>query len=170
MILANLIDLIHLLLLTFPIYMFLLPFQYIKYFFKFIFLGMIMTPISWKIFGRCILSVATSSLNNNDETFSRRRMGVIYRPIMKSLGLDWNNKEDLDKARYFHKNQFDEPNYFEFSIESECYTSPEYLFYKAITVLDTKLQNLITNITDDTFSFEKVKNNLVHQIGFYENI
>ena len=102
MILANLIDLIHLLLLTFPIYMFLLPFQYIKYFFKFIFLGMIMTPISWKIFGRCILSVATSSLNNNDETFSRRRMGVIYRPIMKSLGLDWNNKEDLDKIVNAH--------------------------------------------------------------------
>ena len=102
MILANLIDLIHLLLLTFPIYMFLLPFQYIKYLFKFIFLGMIMTPISWKIFGRCILSSATSSLNNNDETFSRRRMGLIYRPIMKSLGLDWNNKEDLDKIVNAH--------------------------------------------------------------------
>ena len=102
MILANLIDLIHLLLLTFPIYMFLLPFPYIKYLFKFIFLGMIMTPISWKIFGRCILSSATSSLNNNDETFSRRRMGVIYRPIMKSLGLDWNNKEDLDKIVNAH--------------------------------------------------------------------
>lgn len=102
MILANFIDLIHLLLLTFPIYMFLLPFQYIKYLFKFIFLGMIMTPISWKIFGRCILSVSTSSLNNNDETFSRRRMGLIYRPIMKSLGLDWNNKEDLDKIVNSH--------------------------------------------------------------------
>ena len=74
---------------------------------------------------------------------------------LDSFITDFNN---LDKARYFHKNQFDEPNYFEFSIESECYTSPEYLFYKAITVLDTKLQNLITNITDDTFSFEKVKN------------
>ena len=74
---------------------------------------------------------------------------------LDSFITDFNN---LDKARYFHKNQFDEPNYFEFSIESECYTSPEYLFYKAITILDTKLQNLITNITDDTFSFEKVKN------------
>lgn len=74
---------------------------------------------------------------------------------LDSFITDFNN---LDKARYFHKNQFDEPNYFEFSIESECYTSPEYLFYKAITILDAKLQNLITNITDDTFSFEKVKN------------
>lgn len=74
---------------------------------------------------------------------------------LDSFITDFNN---LDKARYFHKNQFDEPNYFEFSIESECYTSPEYLFYKAITILDSKLQNLITNITDDTFSFEKVKN------------
>lgn len=74
---------------------------------------------------------------------------------LDSFITDFNN---LDKARYFHKNQFDEPNYFEFSIESECYTSPEYLFYKAITILDTKLQNLITNITDDTFTFSKVKN------------
>lgn len=74
---------------------------------------------------------------------------------LDSFITDFNN---LDKARYFYKNQFDEPNYFEFSIESECYTSPEYLFYKAITILDSKLQNLITNITDDTFSFEKVKN------------
>lgn len=74
---------------------------------------------------------------------------------LDSFITDFNN---LDKARYFHKNQFDEPNYFEFSIESECYTSPEYLFYKGITILDTKLQNLITNITDDTFTFEKVKN------------
>lgn len=74
---------------------------------------------------------------------------------LDSFITDFNN---LDKARYFYKNQFDEPNYFEFTIESECYTSPEYLFYKAITILDSKLQNLITNITDDTFSFEKVKN------------
>ena len=29
--------------------------------------------------------------------------------------LDFNN---LDKARYFHKNKFDEPNYFEFDIET----------------------------------------------------
>ena len=68
---------------------------------------------------------------------------------------DFNN---LDKARYYHKNDFDEPNYFEFSIESECLTSPEYLFYKALTIIDTKIQNVITNITDDTFQFEYMEN------------
>lgn len=68
---------------------------------------------------------------------------------------DFNN---LDKARYYHKNDFDEPNYFEFSIESECLTSPEYLFYKALTIIDTKIQKVITNITDDTFTFEYMEN------------
>ena len=69
---------------------------------------------------------------------------------------DFNN---LDRARYFHKNKFDEPNYFEYSIESECLTSPEYLFYKAITILDNKIQNIISKVTDDTFTFDYVKNN-----------
>ena len=68
---------------------------------------------------------------------------------------DFNN---LDRARYFHKNKFDEPNYFEYSIESECLTSPEYLFYKAITILDNKIQNIISKVTDDTFTFDYVKN------------
>lgn len=68
---------------------------------------------------------------------------------------DFNN---LDKARYFHKNKFDEPNYFEYTIESECLTSPEYLFYKAITILDNKIQNIISKVTDDTFTFDYVKN------------
>ena len=68
---------------------------------------------------------------------------------------DFNN---LDRDRYFHKNDFDEPNYFEYMIESECLTSPEYLFYKAITILDNKLQNVISKITDDTFTFEYVEN------------
>tara|TARA_Y100000389_G_scaffold103765_1_gene100620 strand:- start:260 stop:1444 length:1185 start_codon:yes stop_codon:yes gene_type:complete len=68
---------------------------------------------------------------------------------------DFNN---LDRSRYFHKNDFDEPNYFEYSIESECLTSPEYLFYKAITILYNKIQNLISKVTDDTFTFEYVKN------------
>lgn len=68
---------------------------------------------------------------------------------------DFNN---LDRDRYFHKNDFDEPNYFEYMIESECLTSPEYLFYKAITILDNKLQNVISKITDDTFTFDYVKN------------
>tara|TARA_B100000963_G_C22619545_1_gene669161 strand:- start:1282 stop:2469 length:1188 start_codon:yes stop_codon:yes gene_type:complete len=68
---------------------------------------------------------------------------------------DFNN---LDRDRYFHKNDFDEPNYFEYMIESECLTSPEYLFYKALTILDNKLQNVISKITDDSFTFEYVDN------------
>ena len=68
---------------------------------------------------------------------------------------DFNN---LDRDRYFHKNDFDEPNYFEYMIESECLTSPEYLFYKALTILDNKLQNIISKITDDSFTFEYVDN------------
>lgn len=102
MILSNLIDLVHLLLLLFPIYMGLLPIHYIKYLFKFIFLGMMITPISWGLFGRCILSSSSSSLNNNNDTFSRRHMGLFYKPIMKIFDLNWNNKEHLNKIVNAH--------------------------------------------------------------------
>jgi|TARA_B110000259_G_C14030335_1_gene406390 DNA-directed RNA polymerase subunit L len=62
----------------------------------------------------------------------------------------------LDKYRYFKKNEYDEPNYFNFQIESETRTSPEFLFFKAIVILKNRIENLISNIIDGNIKIEKV--------------
>ena len=68
------------------------------------------------------------------------------------------NFETLEKDRIFKKNEYDEPSHFEFTIESECRVKPGYLFYKAIDIIDEKLNLLIKNIYDDNIRFEKVEN------------
>ncbi len=72
-----------------------------------------------------------------------------------NLTKDFNN---LDKARFFHKNQFDEPNFFQFDIETEYSIKPEYLLFKAFNILNDKLDNLIDNITNEKFKFQKLEN------------
>ena len=68
------------------------------------------------------------------------------------------NFKTLEKHRIFFKNQYDEPSHFEFTVESECRVKPGYLFYKAIDIIDEKLNLLIKNIYDDNIRFEKVEN------------
>ena len=77
---------------------------------------------------------------------------------------DLSEKDDLekdfntlDKYRYFRKNEYDEPNYFEYHIESESRVSPEFLFFKAIIILKNKIEKLITNIINDKIKIEKMK-------------
>tara|TARA_Y100001970_G_scaffold294318_1_gene450459 strand:+ start:10658 stop:11842 length:1185 start_codon:yes stop_codon:yes gene_type:complete len=84
--------------------------------------------------------------------------------LENSTDLSKKEKEDLekdfntlDKYRYFRKNEYDEPNYFEYHIESESRVSPEFLFFKAIIILKNKIEQLITNIIDDKIKIEKIK-------------
>ena len=74
---------------------------------------------------------------------------------IESFTKDFNN---LDRARYFHKNQYDEPNYFEFDIECEYTIKPEYLVFKSLVILNDKIEKLINNITNETFTFKYVEN------------
>jgi len=63
---------------------------------------------------------------------------------------DMKSKFDaLDIYRCFKKNKFDEPNEFIFQIESECRMRPNYLFYKGLIILILKLENFITNLTNN---------------------
>lgn len=48
-----------------------------------------------------------------------------------------------DRYRYFLTNEYNEPNSFEFSIESECKMSPKYIFEKAIDVLVGKIETIL---------------------------
>lgn len=66
--------------------------------------------------------------------------------------------DTLDKYRYFRKNKYDEPNYFEFHIESESRVSPEFLFFKAITIIKNRLEKLIANIIDGNVKIDLIEN------------
>ena len=96
LLIAYLIDLIHFLGLLFPLYMFFIPVNYLKFLFRYIFLLSIMTPIGWGLFDNCWMSTLTTSIDDDKDTFTRKRMGFIYKPIMKLFRLDWDNQEHLD--------------------------------------------------------------------------
>jgi|TARA_B110000259_G_scaffold156940_1_gene178662 DNA-directed RNA polymerase subunit L len=72
-----------------------------------------------------------------------------------SFTKDFNN---LDRARFFYKNDFDEANFFEFDIECEYTIKPEYLMFKSLFILNDKIDKLINNITNETFKFVYVEN------------
>ena len=55
----------------------------------------------------------------------------------------------LERYRCFQKNNYDEPNAFTFLLESECKLSPEYIFFKACTILISQLEELSVNIAKD---------------------
>ena len=61
-----------------------------------------MVPIGWGLFGNCWISILTSTLDDDKNTFTRKRMGFIYKPIMKLFNLEWRKQEDLDKVVYCH--------------------------------------------------------------------
>lgn len=97
---------------------------------------------------------ANKILSKKIEEFKKENEGFTSEDI-ENLKIDFNN---LDRQRYFCKNEFDEPNKFVFTIESECALAPNYLFYKAILILINKIENLIIKITNENISFVKVKN------------
>lgn len=97
---------------------------------------------------------ANKILSKKIEEFKKENEGFTSKDI-ENLKIDFNN---LDRQRYFCKNEFDEPNKFVFTIESECALAPNYLFYKAILILINKIENLIIKITNENISFVKVKN------------
>lgn len=69
-----------------------------------------------------------------------------------------NDFNTLDKYRYFKKNEYDEPNYFEYTIESESRVSPEFLFFKANTIIKERLEKLIANIIDNKVKIDMIEN------------
>jgi len=85
-----------------------------------------------------------------------------------------------DAYRYFQTNEYDEPNAFEFTLESECRLSHKYLVSKAIDVLIDKMDNIlekrrhkISNIGSNAYSIlikgeQHTLGNLIQGI-FYNN-
>lgn len=60
--------------------------------------------------------------------------------------LSFNN---LEKQKYYYTNEYNEPNKFEFFIQTECALKPEYIFLKAFIVLQEKLENFKNRLIND---------------------
>ena len=61
---------------------------------------------------------------------------------------------NLEKQKYFHKNDYDEPNYFHYTITSECRIPSEYLFFKSILIINQKINKIIELIIKEENSFK----------------
>ena len=79
-----------------------------------------------------------------------------------------NEFNTLDKYRHFKKNEYDEPNYFEFNIESESRVSPEFLVFKGLLILKNRIENLIANLIDSNINIEKVNKNESNNMYTFE--
>lgn len=79
----------------------------------------------------------------------------------KNLTDNFNN---LDRDRFYYKNDYDEPNKFNYTIESECSVSPKYLFYKSLEIIHTKIENLFTKIVENKLQFKLIENNNMYQL------
>lgn len=103
-VLLQLIETVHILYIFLPILIVLFPIKYTKKYFKYIFLGAILTPIGWGLNNnKCILSDIAISLHEaTTENISRKKLKWFYKPIMDILGLNWGSNKDLDYVIYFH--------------------------------------------------------------------
>ena len=59
--------------------------------------------------------------------------------------VDLNKFDTIDKYKLFLKNEYGEPNSFNFTIESECRLSALYIFKKAIAILNSKVESCFNN-------------------------
>jgi hypothetical protein len=106
---ALLVDMLHLLLVFYPIIIFFIPinsklmFQLIKY----SILPVLLTPVHWPLFdNKCILSLVSQEsggLQNTetDSMFSEKYMMWLYGPILKLIGEKKDNN-GLDKVIAIH--------------------------------------------------------------------
>lgn len=84
----------------------------------------------------------------------------------------WKRFNVHDRYRYFVKNQYDEPDSFEFTIESECRWTPKMLVSEAIDVLVMKMQSLknssrckVETINEATYTYAVIIDHEDHTLG-----
>ncbi len=97
---------IHYFILFLPILLYIIPIYYTKKYFKYIFLAIILLPLHWALNGnKCWLTEVEKSIDENMEetsNFSRKHLKFLYKPIMTTIGLKWENDDDLIRMTYIH--------------------------------------------------------------------
>ena len=107
MILTNILNFLHMLLLFSPIFIFFINKKYFLGLFKYFVLIIILTPMHWPFFdNQCVSTIVTKKLGDFKETtttssFSERYLKWLYKPITELIGWGWN-EEGLNKAVYLH--------------------------------------------------------------------
>lgn len=105
---SDLFNVLHMIFLFSPIIIFFIDKKWIKGWFKFLVLIMILTPLHWRFFdGECISTVITKKIGDFRETettssFSEKYLKWLYKPLMTHVfNLEWNN-DGIGKMVHIH--------------------------------------------------------------------
>lgn len=105
---SDLFNVLHMIFLFSPIIIFFIDKKWIKGWFKFLVLIMILTPLHWRFFdGECISTVITKKIGDFRETettssFSEKYLKWLYKPLMTYVfNLEWNN-DGIGKMVHIH--------------------------------------------------------------------
>ena len=105
---TNILNYIHFIFIFLPIAIFFIDKKYLKYWFKYIILIFLLTPIHWKLLdNQCILTKITQKYGGlrqqtSDSQFSEKYLKWLYKPIIENiLDLKWNN-DNIDKIVHLH--------------------------------------------------------------------
>ena len=107
-ILANIINLLHMLLVFFPILMYFVNKNILKGWFRYAILIALLTPLHWEFFDdECISTIVTKKLGGLKESdttssFSEQYLRWLYKPLMTHIfKLNWDN-DGITKMVYIH--------------------------------------------------------------------
>jgi DNA-directed RNA polymerase subunit L len=88
--------------------------------------------------------------------------------IKKNPSFDKDIFNKLEKQKHYYTNDYNEPNKFEFIIQSECLLKPEYIFLKGMLVLNENLEKFKTKIINNEFEEDSTSmaedNIFIHQL------
>ena len=108
MVVTQILNILHLVLLFFPIGIYLIDINYLKPWFKFAVLIVLLTPLHWEFFDdECISTILTRKLGDfknarTTSAFSETYLKWLYKPLMDNIfKLKWDN-EGLSKMVYIH--------------------------------------------------------------------
>lgn len=94
------------------------------------------------------ISTCTYFNNLDDDLVKKERLKIMQDNV------SINKFETIDKYRLFKKNEYNEPNSFNMTIESECRMTPKYILKKGIEVLKNKLAEFENNSKIDNIDIE----------------
>lgn len=80
-----------------------------------------------------------------------------------------NNFKSIERYRLYHKNKYGEPYKLDMNIETECILEPQYLFCKALDILNDKLTDLISKPNKYAINEIDNENNIYNIIIENEN-
>ena len=108
MLIADILNLLHLILVFLPIAIFFIDKKYVKGWFIYFVLISLLTPLHWKFFNdECISTILTRKIGDFKETettssFSERYLKWLYEPLMTHIfKLKWNS-DGLGKMVHIH--------------------------------------------------------------------